>query len=192
MEHESTFGRAQTEGTFSCNSQSLCRRWNIKLELCSHTATIAGKFLYQKNCIFNRNKDGEDFPSSHFFPTSHHPSSLYTIYQQKTHVSDILCVCVFYGKKPSERPSERAGEGCAIDFLSSSRTNNIPLTGVWSPNMKWKSTKLWNIYFPFVRLWPHLRSKRHPFSMFFLRSLCIMFTYGCEGIWILREIWKRV
>lgn len=55
----------------------------------------------------------------------------------------ISCVWVFYEKK-FER--ER-GEGCAIDFLFSSRTNNI-LWLALAPNMKWKSTKLWNIFFP--------------------------------------------
>lgn len=95
----------------------------------------------------------------------------------------IICLYVFFMKC---RARER-NEGCAIDFLFSSRTNNIPLTGCsgCAPprNMKWKSMKIMKYIF-FLSLpfsWPHLRND-DAFPFFHAFSMLRCFTYGW-GIW---------
>lgn len=88
-------------------------------------------------------------------------------------------VCVSFLWKKFER--ER-GEGCAIDFLFSSRTNNI-LWLALAPNMKWKSTKLWNIFFPSSD-----RTCVVTISLFIVRFLHVLFP---SAVWDV-HLWVRV
>lgn len=168
----------------------MCNRHHEN-SLSKSASTISEIILYERNFSISA------FPFL-FSLTPSHPD-LYTEYftepsRYMWEQEKLLSVYVFFMKKKCwtrERASER-GEGCAIDFLFSSRTNNI-LWLALAPNMKWKSTKLWNIYFSF--LWPHLRSNEILFILRFLHVLFLllyeMFTYG-RRIWFqYRKIWRR-
>lgn len=97
-----------------------------------------------KNCISYEKLVKSGLPTN----KPHTTHNLYTIFplnavcvRTENRKNYYVCMCFLWNGEEKSR-----GEGCAIDFLFSSRANNI-LWLALARNMKWKSTKLWNIYF---------------------------------------------
>lgn len=109
------------------------------------------------SCIFNLNKKmKENSPLlSHLFAafpphTTQLPACIPIFFAQSSmweQENYYLCMCCLFMKQQKKAEAKRERGLCnGFFFLFSSRTNNI-LWLALAQNMKWKSTKLWNIYF---------------------------------------------